>query len=57
MSKYQSAEDIDDWILNARAKVMYKDESLVDGILSHFLFHVLGKPLELFQHHFERRTH
>ncbi|MFP6727085.1 MAG: nitroreductase family protein [Alphaproteobacteria bacterium] len=30
MSKYQSAEDIDDWILNARAKVMYKDESLVD---------------------------
>ena len=30
MSKYQSVEEIDDWILNARAKVMYKDESLVD---------------------------
>ena len=30
MSKYQTAEDIDDWVRNNRAKVMYKDESLVD---------------------------
>jgi nitroreductase len=30
MRAYQSAEDIDDWVRNNRAKVMYKDESLVD---------------------------
>ena len=30
MSKYQSAKDIDEWVRNSRAKVMYKDESLVD---------------------------
>ena len=30
MRAHQSAEDIDDWVRNNRAKVMYKDESLVD---------------------------
>jgi nitroreductase len=30
MTKYQTAADIDDWVRNNRAKVMYKDESLVD---------------------------
>ena len=30
ISKYQSAKDIDEWVRNSRAKVMYKDESLVD---------------------------
>jgi 5,6-dimethylbenzimidazole synthase len=30
MSKYQSPEDIDEWVRTTRAKVMYKDERLVD---------------------------
>ncbi len=30
MRAHQSAEDIDDWVRTNRAKVMYKDESLVD---------------------------
>ena len=30
MSKYQSPKDIDEWVRISRAKVMYKDESLVD---------------------------
>ncbi len=30
MAKYQTTTDIEDWVRNSRAKVMYKDERLVD---------------------------